>query len=70
MSLQNWIKDAEVRTSDFRENGPRSPATWVLNEGTNIPSGAIEVGQEHDWKLYICRVFHEVLLSPGFPYDS
>ncbi|KAJ7675116.1 hypothetical protein B0H17DRAFT_1161714 [Mycena rosella] len=58
-ALQNWIHDAEARTAQFRQYGPRSPATWILNHGKNIPQGAIAVGQEHSWTLYICRAFYE-----------
>lgn len=66
--LQNWAKDAQARTAAFRREGPRGPATWIFNEGKNIPPGAIVVGQEHSWKLYICRAFCDV--RSLFLYES
>ncbi|KAJ6603116.1 hypothetical protein B0H10DRAFT_2229874 [Mycena sp. CBHHK59/15] len=68
-SLQNWVKDAEARTDVFYRHGPRSPATWILNHGKEIPQGAIEVGQEHSWKLYICRAFYEGGIQIGKASD-
>ncbi|KAF9038365.1 carbohydrate-binding module family 12 protein [Hymenopellis radicata] len=58
-ALTNWLHDAEQRTNDFHRNGPRGPATWLLNKGKNIPQSAISVGREKEWTLYICRAFHE-----------
>ncbi|CAK5281425.1 unnamed protein product [Mycena citricolor] len=69
-SLQNWVHDAEVRAEKFRNYGPQSPATWVLNRGKNIPQGAIAVGQEHSWTLYICRAYHEGGILIGKASDA
>ncbi|KAJ7124930.1 carbohydrate-binding module family 12 protein [Mycena epipterygia] len=69
-SLQNWIHDAEARTAQYKQYGPRSPATWVLNHGKNIPQGAIAVGKEHSWMLYICRAFYEHLIEVGKASDA
>ncbi|KAK7057408.1 carbohydrate-binding module family 12 protein [Favolaschia claudopus] len=69
-SLQNWIHEAEVRTAEFRQYGPRGPATWVLNHGKNIPQGAIAVGKEKSWTLYICRAFYEGGIQVGKASDA
>ncbi|KAF8157810.1 hypothetical protein B0H34DRAFT_782560 [Crassisporium funariophilum] len=53
----NWLSEAEKRTADFRQEGGRGPANWVLNRGTTIPPGAIEIGKEKSWTLYVCRAF-------------
>ncbi|KAJ7072507.1 carbohydrate-binding module family 12 protein [Mycena amicta] len=63
--LQNWIHDAEARTAQYRNYGPRSAATWILNKGKVIPREAIVVGKEHSWTLYICRAFFEGGLQIG-----
>ncbi|KAF7298171.1 hypothetical protein HMN09_01038900 [Mycena chlorophos] len=59
-ALGNWLHDAEARTAEYRNYGPRSPATWILNRGKEIPPEAILVGKEHSWSLFICRAFYEV----------
>ncbi|KAJ7251788.1 carbohydrate-binding module family 12 protein [Mycena haematopus] len=64
-SLQNWVHDAEARTSQYREFGPRGPATWILNHGKDIPQEAIVVGKEHSWTLYICRAFYDGGIQVG-----
>lgn len=64
-ALQNWIKDAEDRTRQFKQNGPSGPCTWVLTEGKNIPSGAIVGGEERGVNLYICRAFYDGAIIPG-----
>nr|GAT57717.1 carbohydrate-binding module family 12 protein [Mycena chlorophos] len=58
-ALGNWLHDAEARTAEYRNYGPRSPATWILNRGKEIPPEAILVGKEHSWSLFICRAFYE-----------
>jgi len=63
--LQNWIKDAEARTEQFRQYGAQGPATWILNRGTQIPQGAIAAGEEHGKPLYSCRAFYEGGIQPG-----
>jgi len=64
-ALQNWVHDAEARTAQYRQNGPRGPATWILNHGNNIPQEAIVVGKEHSWTLYICRAFYDGGIQVG-----
>ncbi|KAI8971188.1 carbohydrate-binding module family 12 protein [Trametes punicea] len=65
-ALQNWLHDAEMRTRDYYQNGPRGPATWVLVEGKDIPTNiAIVGGEEHGQPHYICRGFHEGSLQIG-----
>lgn len=59
-SFEAWASAARGRMEDFRARGPQGPATWVYNEGKSIPQGAIEVGKEHDWTLYICRAYIDV----------
>ncbi|KAI0328989.1 carbohydrate-binding module family 12 protein [Cubamyces sp. BRFM 1775] len=65
-ALQNWLHDAENRTRDYYQNGPRGPATWILVDGKNIPTNiAIVGGEEHGQPHYICRGFHEGSLQIG-----
>ncbi|KAJ6593684.1 carbohydrate-binding module family 12 protein [Mycena capillaripes] len=68
-ALQNWVHDAEARTAQYRQYGPRSPATWILNHGKNIPQEAILVGKEHSWNLYICRAFYNGGVQVGKASD-
>ncbi|KAJ7928602.1 carbohydrate-binding module family 12 protein [Mycena leptocephala] len=69
-ALQNWVHDAEARTAQYRQYGARSPATWILNHGKNIPQEAIVVGKEHSWTLYICRAFYNGGLQLGKASDA
>ncbi|KAF8964773.1 hypothetical protein BDZ97DRAFT_1814411 [Flammula alnicola] len=55
----NWIQDAKQRKERFLTQGTNEPAVWVLTSGKTIPKGAILVGREHSWNLYICRAFHD-----------
>ncbi|KAH9948840.1 carbohydrate-binding module family 12 protein [Amylocystis lapponica] len=64
-ALQNWLHEAEARTQDFFANGPRGPATWILNEGNSVPQGAIPGGEQQGRTLYICRGFHEGGIQVG-----
>ena len=59
-ALSNWAQDADQRTKQFYREGPRGPATWILNQGKTMPKDAIVVSQEGDWTFYVCRAFHEV----------
>ncbi len=60
-ALQNWLHDAEVRTREYQEGRARSPVTWILVDGKNIPTNiAIPGGEENGEPHYICRGFHEV----------
>ncbi|KAK0225714.1 carbohydrate-binding module family 12 protein [Armillaria fumosa] len=68
-ALQNWLQEAQARTEQYRHNGPRGPAEWILNQGKNIPHNAIVVGREHDWTLYICRAFYEGGIQIGKASD-
>ncbi|KAJ7502795.1 carbohydrate-binding module family 12 protein [Mycena galericulata] len=69
-ALQNWLHDAEARAAEYYRNGPRSPATWLLVQGKKIPQGAIPVGPEHSWMLYICRAFYEGGIQVGKASDA
>ncbi|KAI0916956.1 hypothetical protein AcV5_007557 [Taiwanofungus camphoratus] len=64
-ALQNWLHEAQARTQQYYQNGPRGPVTWVLTEGKNIPNGAIPGGEQNGQALYICRGFHEGGLQIG-----
>lgn len=63
--LQNWLRDAQTRTDDFRAHGARGPTTWVLTEGHNIPDGAIVGGTDNGSPLYVARAFVEGGLQVG-----
>ena len=63
---KEWIERAERRTKQFYNSGPTSPCTWVLNHGKTIPPGAILVGREHSWNLYVGRAFHKVSCALTF----
>ncbi|EPQ57167.1 hypothetical protein GLOTRDRAFT_58343 [Gloeophyllum trabeum ATCC 11539] len=58
-AFQNWLHDAQARTEEYHRNGPRGPATWILNHGRNIPQNAIAGGEEHGEPLYIARAYYE-----------
>ncbi|KAF9071037.1 carbohydrate-binding module family 12 protein [Rhodocollybia butyracea] len=64
-ALQNWLHDAEARQKEYRQNGPRGPAQWILNKGKDIPPNAIVVGPEHDWTLWICRAYIDGTIQVG-----
>jgi len=64
-SLQGWLRDAQVRTDEFYRNGPKSPVTWVLNKGKQIPQGAIVGGHERGGDLFIARAFQDGSIQPG-----
>jgi len=55
----NWISEATQRTEAYHSNGSNDACLWVLTKGTHIPKGAILVGREHSWNLYICRAFND-----------
>ncbi|KAJ7287368.1 carbohydrate-binding module family 12 protein [Mycena rebaudengoi] len=57
--LQNWAKDCP---GTHRSLPPRGSST--------IPPGAIVVGQEHSWKLYICRAFCDGGIQIGKASDA
>jgi len=70
-SHDNWLQEARVRRDNYHRHGSNDPVTWVLTRGQDIPKGAILVGREKSWNLYICRAFYDggVLLgkaSEGF----
>ncbi|KAJ7668411.1 carbohydrate-binding module family 12 protein [Mycena polygramma] len=69
-ALQNWVHEAEARTAQYCQYGARSPATWILNHGKNIPQEAIVVGKEHSWTLYICRAFYNGGIQLGKASDA
>ncbi len=58
---QGWAKDSQATTEEFRNHGPRAPATWVLVEGRdNIPSSAFVAGNDKDGnKIYVARAYFE-----------
>lgn len=53
-----WRKPKRVLPTSVNEG--RGPANWVLYRGKNIPAGAIQVGREKSWTLYICKASYEV----------
>jgi hypothetical protein len=59
--VQGWLRDAQARTEEFRNHGPRGPTTWVLVEGReNIPRPALEAGRDRDGNsIYIARAYYE-----------
>ncbi|KAI0093201.1 carbohydrate-binding module family 12 protein [Irpex rosettiformis] len=63
--LQNWLKDAQSRTQDFHQHGPRGPVTWVLVQGNNFPANPYPGGEEDGRTLYIARAFHEGSIQVG-----
>jgi hypothetical protein len=59
---QQWAKDSQAKTEEFRNHGPRGTAvTWVLVEGRDkIPKTALVAGKDKDnHPLYVCRAFFE-----------
>ncbi|GJE92257.1 carbohydrate-binding module family 12 protein [Phanerochaete sordida] len=64
-ALQGWLKEAQARTADFYEHGPRGPTTWLLVHGKNFPQNMIPGGEENGEPLYICRGFHDGSIQPG-----
>jgi len=58
-SHSNWLQEAKGRKENYLRNGSNDAYTWVLTHNQVIPKGAICVGREHDWNLYICRAFHD-----------
>jgi len=64
-SHSNWIQEAKDRRDHYQRNGSREAAIWVLTHKQIIPDGAILVGKEHSWNLYICRAPHEGGLQLG-----
>ncbi|KAI0697273.1 carbohydrate-binding module family 12 protein [Cytidiella melzeri] len=63
--LQAWLKDAQARTQDFHQNGPRGPATWVLVQGKNFPQRPLPGGEENGQTLFISRAFYEGGIQVG-----
>jgi len=61
----NWIKEARERRDRFNNSGPNDAVTWILTQGQHIPRGAILVGREQNWNLYICRAFHDGGIQVG-----
>lgn len=55
----NWLQEAKNRRENYLRNGSNDAYTWVLTHSQIIPKGAICVGREHDWSLYICRAYHD-----------
>jgi hypothetical protein len=59
--VQGWHQDSVARTEEFRNHGPRAPATWVLVDGRDkIPNSALEAGKDKDGHpIYIARAYYE-----------
>jgi len=55
--FEGWLQKAQARATQFQRDGGRGPATWVLTHGKTMPPGALVVGKEHDWTLYIGRSY-------------
>ncbi|EGN99972.1 carbohydrate-binding module family 12 protein [Serpula lacrymans var. lacrymans S7.3] len=64
-SLNNWITEAQSRTYQYRNGNYPSPVAWVLTQGKNIPTDAIEGGYERGEPLYICRAYQDGGLMIG-----
>jgi hypothetical protein len=58
-SHSNWLQEAKARRDYFNTHGSNEAVTWVLTHKQLIPRGAILVGREQTWNLYICRAFHD-----------
>ncbi|KAJ3516540.1 hypothetical protein NLJ89_g1050 [Agrocybe chaxingu] len=69
-SRENWLNDARARTQAFHQQGPSAPATWLLTHGKSIPKGAILVGREKSWNLYISRAYYDGGLLIGKASDA
>jgi hypothetical protein len=65
----NWINDAKARTEQYNRVGTNDAATWVLTHGKTIPRGAILVGKEKSWNLYICRAYYDGGIQLGKASD-
>lgn len=61
----HWIQEARERRDRYYSVRSHEAATWVLTEGQTIPEGAILVGREKTWNLYICRAFHDNGIQVG-----
>jgi len=59
------VQEAESRTLQFRRGTYNAPVAWILNEGKDIPSDAVEGGHEHNQPLYICRAYQDGGLMIG-----
>ncbi|KAF9485759.1 carbohydrate-binding module family 12 protein [Pholiota conissans] len=66
----NWLNEAKERTEAYHRNGTQEPCTWVLTQGKHIPKGAILVGPEKSWNLYICRAFYDGGMQLGKASDA
>ncbi|KAF8899503.1 carbohydrate-binding module family 12 protein [Gymnopilus junonius] len=67
---ENWLQEASARTEAYRRNGTEEPCLWVFTQGKHIPKGAILVGKEKSWNLYICRAFYDGGLQLGKASDA
>ncbi|KAL9711737.1 hypothetical protein Ac2012v2_004809 [Leucoagaricus gongylophorus] len=67
--FEAWASAARAHGNEFHQYGPRGPATWVYNEGKNIPQSAVSTGVEHDWTLYIARAWIDGNVTPGKASD-
>jgi len=65
--VQGWHQDSVARTEEFRNHGPRAPATWVLVDGRDkIPNSALEAGKDKDGHpIYIARAYYEDTIQIG-----
>ncbi|KZV97209.1 carbohydrate-binding module family 12 protein [Exidia glandulosa HHB12029] len=61
---QNWLQEAQQRTQEFYQSGPRSPVTWILVHGREIPEQALQ-GGEANGPIYIARTYHEGSIQVG-----
>ncbi|KAF9032070.1 hypothetical protein BJ165DRAFT_1358043 [Panaeolus papilionaceus] len=67
----NWLEEARGRAAAFSQYGPQGkPYTWFLTSGKNIPNGALLIGTEHSWNLYVCRALHDGALVLGKASDA
>ena len=58
---EDWLRESEQRTRDYKAGRVKGPVSWILVEGMNIPERAIRSGEERDGNYtYICRAWYEV----------
>ncbi|PPR05943.1 hypothetical protein CVT24_006668 [Panaeolus cyanescens] len=69
-AANNWLEEARARAAQFNQFGPKGPYTWYLTQGKNIPQGALLVGTEHSWNLYVCRALYDGALVLGKASDA
>ncbi|KAG9018696.1 E3 ubiquitin-protein ligase hrd1 [Tulasnella sp. 427] len=66
-SSAEWIDDARRRAREFSQNGQREALEWLLAEPGNIPTHAIQAGEDREGNpVFVIRNFHEGGLHIGW----